>query len=98
MDDRARRCASLGSGSIASAWSGWVAMTTPSYVVVPPLPSVTRTPSGVWTTEVILVPGRTSSRRAATRATYSCDPPTTVRHCGEPVTESIPWWDRNSKR
>src|SRR3954453_13475732 len=73
-------------------------MTTPAYAVVSPLPSVTSTPSAVSRTEVTLVPTRTSSRRAATRATYSREPPTTVRHCGEPVTESMPWWGRNSKR
>ena len=90
--------ADVGSSSMASAWPGCVAMTTASYAVVAPFPSVTSTPSVVSRTEVTLVPTRTSWRPAATRATYSREPPTTVRHCGEPVTESIPWWSRNSKR
>jgi hypothetical protein len=44
-----------------------------------------------------LVPVRTSSRPAATGATYSAEPPATVRHRGEPKTPSIPWWSRNVK-
>ena len=94
----AARCAAVGSWSMASAWSGWVAITTASYPEVTPLPSVTSTASAVSRTEVTLAPSRTSSRPAATLATYSREPPTTVRHCGEPVTASIPWWARNWNR
>ena len=73
-------------------------MTTASYDVVSPLPSVTSTASEVSRTAVTLVPRRTSSIPAATFATYAREPPTTVRHWGDPVTESIPWWERNSNR
>ena len=92
------RCAGVGSASIASAWSGWVAITTASYVVTAPLPSVTSTPSGVSWTEVTKVSVRTSSSAAATRRTYSREPPVTVRHCREPVTASMPWCSRNANR
>ena len=98
MAASAWRWAAVGSWSRASAWSGWVAITTASYAAVAPLPSVTSTAVAVSRTEVTLVPARTSSRPAATRATYSREPPTTVRHCGEPVTASIPWCARNSNR
>ena len=57
------RWSGVGSASIVRAWPGWVAMTTASYVVTSPLPSVTSTPSGVSSTEVTLVPTRTSSSR-----------------------------------
>lgn len=92
------RCAGVGSASIASAWLGWVAITTASYVLITPLPSVTSTPVGVTSTEVTLVPVRTSSSAAATRLTYSREPPVTVRHCGEPVMPSMPWCSRNANR
>ena len=52
------RWAAVGSWSMASAWSGWVAMTTASYAVVAPFPSVTSTASAVSRTEVTLVPTR----------------------------------------
>ncbi len=62
---RARRAVRvLGSASMASAWWGCVAMTTASYAATTPLPSVTSTPSAVSTTEVILVPTRTSGSAA----------------------------------
>ena len=35
-------------------------------------------------------PVRTSWSPAATASTYRRDPPTTVRHVGDPVTVSIP--------
>ena len=92
------RCRAVGSASIASAWPGCVATTTASYVSTAPLPSVTSTPVGVSSSEVTLVPVRTSDRPAATRATYSREPPVTVRHVGEPKTLSMPWCSRKAKR
>ena len=78
--DSTSRCAAVGSASIESAWSGWVATTTPSYDATQPLPSVTCTPSAVSAIEVTLQPVRTSGRAAASRSTYSWEPPVTVRH------------------
>ena len=73
-------------------------MTTASKTATAPLPSVTSTPSAVSRTEVTLAPVRTSCSRAATAATYCCEPPVTVRHCGLPKMPSIPWCSRNVNR
>ena len=54
----------MGSASIVRAWSGWVATTQPSYDSTAPLPSVTSTPDDVSSTEVTLVPVRTSEKEA----------------------------------
>ena len=96
--DSTLRWAVVGSASIDRAWSGWVATTTPSYDVTQPLPSVTCTPSGVSAIEVTLQPVRTSGSTAASRSTYSREPPETVRHSGEPKMPSIPWCSRNVNR
>ncbi len=98
MAESTSRCTWVGSASIPSAWSGWVATTTASKVSTWPLPSVISTPVGVSRTEVTFVPVRTSGRRAATRSTYSREPPVTVRHCGEPKTPSMPWCSRKVNR
>ena len=92
------RWAVVGSASMSRAWPGWVAMTTASNSCTDPLPSVTSTPSGVSSTEVTFTPVRTSGTRAATAATYCCEPPVTVRHCGLPKTPSIPWCSRKVNR
>ena len=92
------RWAGVGWASIERACSGWVAMTTASYVNTAPLPSVISTPCAVSAIEVTLQPVRTSGSAAATRATYSREPPVTVRHSGEPKMPSIPWCSRNVNR
>ena len=92
------RWAGVASASIASAWPGCVAITTASYVDTSPLPSVISTPDGVSRTEVTLVLVLISLSSAATLATYACEPPVTVRHCGLPKMPSIPWCSRKVNR
>jgi hypothetical protein len=87
----------VASARMPRAWAGWVAITTASKMSTP-LAVVISTLPGCRRTAETGVASRMSGRVAASFSTYRSEPPVTVRHCGDPLTPSMPWCARNVKR